>query len=122
MSDNFNITQEREACLQEHADILKRLDQMKSMVASLNRKKVALRNQGKSTKHVNKELAIAVDQRDHLKARLQEVMEKLRYFKQFRKNNRSLSDYFMEVCERDLDEATFEYLRTEANKLQQLHN
>lgn len=119
MSEVYDIAQEREACLQEYHRMLERLDQSKSLVRSYARKKTAMRAEGRSLKQVNKDLARATEERDGIKALLHDQVEKLRQFKKVRKATRNFADYFMDVCKRDFDQATFEYLKAEARKLSQ---
>jgi hypothetical protein len=118
MSDKtFDIAYEREICLQKHAELVNRLAVVKASLASLNRKKSALKHKGECIKQTNKNICILAEERDNIKARMSEVTERLRYFKQYRKNNRNVSDYFMEVCERNLDSVTYAYLKKEAEKM-----
>ena len=117
MSNVFDVAKEREECLHEKARLEQKYSQAKATVSHFRSKKFALREQGESTGRGNKKLSTATAEVDNIRAELTAIIDRIRYCKSYAKNNRSLSDHFMDACRRDLDEQTFMYLIDEAKKL-----
>jgi predicted nucleic acid-binding Zn-ribbon protein len=112
---NYKI--EKEKTVSELNEAQLKLSETKVYIADINRRKSGMRKEGRPLTVINKELGKVIAQREALKREIVRLTEKVRYLKTQIEDSRPLSDCFMDVCRRDLDEKTFGYLIDEARKL-----